>query len=392
MISSIINQKPFPKWNINPQWSQINRLSEELKVQNLLYYGIIGQDIKGAWKKEVEDSYKKAILSDEKYPSVVRGVLDALEKKHIHSMLISGFDFRKYYPKTQMRALNHVSILIEKGKEKQAETALKLLGFVFVSENEKKEKIFYKLNGNINLKLCVKMDFLSRRLKKYFVKPVTIYKIKRDKVCIHEMTPEETYIYLISQIAEDFVLKNLNMQKLIDLYCFYKMEEKLLDKISVKKEIESLKLTKFNDYIMQLLEYWFGKSFFPTENNEYKALERYILTKGNQGVNFAQNIISLTIKEEKNKDLTKEKSQLTEWLFPDLEYMKGLYPSLEKKPHLLRVYRLTRFFRIIGKRIKLAFTSVKNYIKRAIKLTIRSIKNIGYKISDKFNKNEDNNT
>ncbi len=366
-------------------------MAENLGVQNLLFYAIIGQDLKGDWKKDVENSYKTAIQRDEKSPVVLKLVLDAFDNKRIHSMVLGGYTFREYYPKTHMRAFDTIEIFIESSKESQVQEILISQGFQFVKQNSKTEKLYYKLNEDIFFKIVTKIDFSDKKLKKHFAKPISMYKIKRNNVFIHEMEVEETYIWLVSKIAQDFYLKNLNLTSLIDLYYFQRRQGTDINMVVVKKSLESLKLFKFNDYIVKLLDFWFGKSFFPTEDSDYKALERYILTKGNQGTSFADTLLSLNIKEEKIKD-KKEKSQLSEWLFPELEYMKELYPILEKKPKLLMFYRISRFTRIIAKRIKLVFISIKNYIKKQINFLKRKVKNVKYNLIDKINKNNEENT
>ncbi len=392
MLSSVVNQTPIPNWNIKPQWSLINNIASETKVQNILYYAIIAQEIKSAWKKDVEESYKQAAINDEKYTPVLNTILEMFEKKHIHTMVLGAFNYKKYYPKPQMRAMDNIELLIEKDKEKQAGEILKSIGFTYIEGDESKIKVFYRLAGNIRLELKIKQSFLSKKIKKYFSKPITIYKIKKDKVFLHEMDLVENYLFLLSSIAEDIVLKKVNMRKIIDLYCFLKYEEKFIDKTKLLKDLEAVKLLKFSEYIVNLLDFWFGNNNFPEDNDEYKALERYILTNGLQGEAFVSSILNIVIKEEKIKDSKKERKQVTEWFFPELEYMQGLYPILENKPYLLNLYRFNRFMRIVYKRIALAATSVKNFVKRTVRRSIRSIKKIGYNISDKLKKNNEDNT
>ncbi len=393
LLSSLINQTPIPRWNLSPQWDKIVSMAKNHNILNLLFYTSVGLDsAKTKWKKEVEEEYRNTILSDGAYEKILVGIIKAFEEKRVHCMILGGYNFKKYYPRPEMRKTSIITIYIDNSRRFAVDDVLRNLGFEQVNSNKKNEKLYFKLD-DIWIKIVSQVSFDNKKAQKHFSKPINMYNTVKGFGHIHEMDKDELFTYKFLEIAQDFSYSKLQLQKLIDLWSFYAVEKDNLDMKKIEKDLEYLRYTKLKIYIMQILEYWFGKSFFPNEDAEYKALERFILTKGAQGVNFARSLIPLS-KEKEIDSIEKEKKKTTKdnsWIFPSYEYMQSLYPALEKQSYLLPFFILKRLIRLFYRWLMNKIKSIYSTIKYFINLPIKKVKEITDKIKSKFNKENDEN-
>ncbi len=350
LLAAIIAQRPSPEWVKKPDIQFLFRIADFQNVSNIAYYGLFGLEIKkGAiWKKRFEERYRKAVISYDRYEALIPSLLDVLEARKIHNVVIDDYTMCEYFPKADMCDIKNVRILIDKNKMNEVHNALIRMDFEEKESEIKSERIYYKIPG-IYVIIQSEINFTNKKMKKYFDLPIKDYPLYENTTYIHTFMPEQYYIYLLACAAENFANGLFDIKNMVNIWAYYVKAYEGLNFSIINKELTFLGIDKFHKTLLKLASYWFTGEQFPENDKLFVEFENFILSKGTKGYTLMQEVLPL-MKEvaRKNKRINRKRKRRTakQWAFPSLEYMVKMYPELEKKPQLLLFYQLKRLSKI----------------------------------------------
>lgn len=369
MLETIISGEELPKWNKQPEWGSLYKLSDYHGVANMVYYAVLGMEGEklAPWKPKFEERFHQAVLAEERYSSAVPELLNELEDRKIHAAVLQEYRMRAFYPQQDMRGLKCVSLLVEKGKEEKLGEALAYLDYEKKESRTEGEEWYYKIPGVLII-IRTELPFTNRKMQKYFAVPVKSYEKERGHKYIHTFLPEEYYIHIIGCSAEQYARGSLDIRDMADLWLYYLKVYRDLDWKVINKELEYLKLVEFHVYLIQLAAYWFGGMLFPENDAVFDAMEKYILTKGMQGRKISATLLPLVkeVADFYRKDLKrKRREQMLDWAFPHMDYMNTMFPFLHRAAWLLPVCWLLRLARMGGRQAYVTVAERKRRARRA---------------------------
>lgn len=350
LLSILVNEKEVPKWNQQPEWGNLYKMADYHGVANMIYYALLGMDEKKLepWRPKFEERFHQAVLGEERYSTALPEILEVLEENKIHCLVLQEYRMRHYYLQKDMRALKHIRILVEKGKENMVRELLKHMDYEERDSRTAGEEWYYKIPGVLAI-IQTEFLFTNKKMQKYFSLPIKNYEKEKNHKYIHTFVPEEYYIHVIAHMAESYARGNLDIRSMVDVWLYYIKVYSTLEWRDVNKELEYLKLEKFHLYIIQLAAYWFGDMLFPENDHVFDAMEKYILTKGMQGRKISATVLPLVteVADFYKKDLRqKQRDQIMDWAFPKMDYMNTMFPSLQKIEWLLPFYWCVRLWRL----------------------------------------------
>lgn len=355
IIESVQNGNEVPQKVRSVDWDQIYKLADYHKVANLIYLALIGMEttISEKTHEKFFARYQESFLSGEKYEREVERIMLAFDRNEIHCMLFGAYIMRSYYPIKEMQMLSAIEIFIEEEQLEEIEFLLERIGY------EKSEEIVrighkYKKGSDstIILRNYAKITGKKKKYKKKLLRKVpTVI----GHSYIHQWDRNAFYVHLIQELVDYYAEGEINVRHVLDYWNYYKQVSDTLNWNYIEEELNKLQLLKFATYIRQLAHIWFDGQIATEDQEIYYNMEQYILTKGANGRAISKEFLPLIQVEEKKERVWEQKKRRKErhqWKFPRKEYMKELFPILNKYPMLLPIFWLYRLYFIYGKQKK----------------------------------------
>ena len=166
----------------------------------------------------------------------------------------------------------------------------------------------------------------------------------------YSMTDEDQMIYLFTHFAKHYRSAGIGIRHIIDLWVF--RNNKTLDEIYIKNELEKLKLYEFYLNILNTLNLWFNGE---EENEITNFITNTIFNNGVYGRDETLTLSSAFITSKKVNGKVVRIVEFLKTVFLPLKNMQTKYPILKKAPVLLPVMWFVRGFKaVLFKRKKIA--------------------------------------
>ena len=339
----------------NVSWKEVLLLAKYHNTANTACYAVERLESKpddvifSEWK-EIKN---KALVRDITQRSELKKLSDVFEKSEIKMMAVKGCRMKQLYPRTDMRFMSDLDIIVESNSIPNVCNILQGLGY-----KSEKHNLSHHIEFNKPPVMHVEIHnaLISEQWKsfrKYYSDPFKCGRPQKEKRFVYEMTDEEFYIYFLVHLYKHYSNGGTGIRSVMDCFMLNKNLSSKLDWTYINKKLEQLELIKLKDDFDKLANFWFASG------NGSKVLESmgdYIISSGTYGTihNYVQNGI---------------KSQgrfryLIGRIFPPYSLMKSLYPVLEHLPFLLPFFW-------IWKDIKALFSS-KSTSKRQIKMMFKN--------------------
>ena len=261
-------------------------------------------------------------------------ITEALENAKIAHMPLKGAIIREYYPKGWMRTSCDIDILI---RAEELSTARELLvdglGYKMDGEHTEHDITLVSPAGvrlELHHTLCDAGDEWGRDI----LSDIWSYAVLKDGCQTHYILPDDIfYFYHIEHMARHFTLGGCGVRPLIDLWLLNRA-----DNIDREKRTERLKSASLYDFALvmeRLSDVWLSGG----ESDEtLKEIEEYIILGGVYG--NAENRVA--VQQSRSGGRLK---YLMSRVFISNEALKRKYPILEKRPYLLPIYHIARWFK-----------------------------------------------
>lgn len=317
-------------------------IAKNHQISPIVYYGAIkcGFDKTSDGMKKLFENAFPLVLLDEEQNAALNKLSNAFEKEEIEYMPLKGSVLKALYPKSEMRVMGDIDILI---KPEQYESIKKIMSDSGFDENVESDHEFIWTRGN----LCIE---LHKRLVPSYHKDYYAYfgdgwkfaeKTKTTKCFLKS---EVEYSYLFTHFAKHYRSGGIGIKHLVDLWV-YKNARPSLDWECVKRELARLRLDKFFENVEKTLEVWFEGE---EETSETKLISETIFGSGAYGEQSAVAAATLLRESAGKKSVAATKrSRFFKLIFLPYKHMCEKYSFLGKYPFLLPFMWVVRLFNII---------------------------------------------
>lgn len=327
------NENPKEKPE-NLSWDKIFSLADKHMIANMIWYSVDKLKSKPEtelWKKWTEIK-NKAIVKDITQRSEYQKIIKAFDKKQIRCMAVKGIFMKKMYPKSDVRTMSDIDILIDAENANKAGNIMYSLGYTCESKEKCHHDVYFKAPVmNIEIHRRLFSDYAVNNFSQYYKDGF----IKAEKIdgydFAYKMTDEEFYIYALAHFYKHYSDGGSGIRSVMDIYVLNHSIYEKLDKQSLNHKLKKLKLLNFRNEMTDLSEMWFGKN---KKTTELIKLSDYIIGSGTYG----------TVSNRINNQI-KEKGKIGYFIysaFLPLSLMKKIYPVLNKAPFLLPIFWILR--------------------------------------------------
>ncbi len=312
-------------------------LTSKHRIATMVYYGLyyccVSAD-ENTQKILCQHSFIDAVI-DEKQNYWYNKITKNFEEAGIKYLPLKGISIKKLYPKSEIRRMGDIDILIESSRKDEVEDVMNSMGFNKGVESD------HELVWS-NTEVCVE---LHTKLIPSYNKDFYAYfgdgwdKAIPERGSRYNFTSNDTFIYMFTHFAKHYRDSGIGIIHMCDLWLYVKSRALNFDYID--SELDKLFLKKFWYNIKATLSVWFEDAE-PTEMTDY--ITDVIFASGVYGLR-ENSVISTELKKKKQHgdDYAKAKAKsVMGLLFPNLERMKEKYAVLNTLPFMLPVFWIVR--------------------------------------------------
>ena len=352
-------------------WGRLYRIADYHELASGIYLGMLsaGARVPSLFGEKFFHRYQEAVRYGEIYESSELEILAAFQAVKVPAVVLESAAVRRLYHLPETAANSPLRLYIPEERYYMARGYLFDLGY----ETDQ----FYtgfgehmKRAGGFQVEIYHHLPFLTKNYKKHMKSLLDrAYPDKKYPV-LKVLSLESSYMFRMAEACYHFCTDNLKIRELLDLYLFYKLFHKDMNKKFLDARIKELDISLLSQSLLHMADMWFSSrkdSLFPYPKDSislFDDMESRILSNGMVGADSIPEAAKLrkSIKDAENKEERaakwrkwKEKwknrfdgiKKQLRWIFPESSYMKSLYPGLENAPFLLPLYWLRRDFKLI---------------------------------------------
>ncbi len=356
-------------------------LSRYHMVQNIVAEVLLkSKDIPEKSAKILSDEQTLLLIKDANQEAEINSLIKLFESEKIPVIMLKGWCLKKFYPRTDLRAMADTDIFIKEADEQKIHDQLKKRDYSVVAFGGKKDNV-YKKEPFIILEMHKNLFMFEDKWNEYFNdENSSMYiwnRVVNVEGCeyVYRMDDELFFTYMIAHIAKHLLDDGgIGFKSILDVWLFLKKTGKLDFQI-VYRDLEKLGLKQFAENVILLSQYWFDKN--DDVSKSVKELGDFILSCGVYGN-------SRVMVATKEGILTSEKPSTFKYLFrrafPSCESMMVRYPELNSKKWLLLFLYIKRLWYSLIHRsgeVKSEINSAKNFDYKQVEKIQRLYKDIG---------------
>ncbi|MBQ3904184.1 MAG: nucleotidyltransferase family protein [Eubacterium sp.] len=309
------------------------------QVYNIIFPLIT--DLEGVPEKEKAE-FRDSSLSELKRMLVMNNersmIFEQLKENGIRFMPLKGLILKAYYPKESMRQMSDNDILFDEENRDSVARIMKQNGYRVLATGENSDDyhkepystfefhrtLFFEEND-----FCPRFDFVWNNAVK-----------DEENPCLYRMSLNDTYIYNVCHMFKHYSSGGCGIRFLCDNYLFLKKENEKLDFDYINSKLASFGIAEFEKQTRELAFKLFDEK--ELSGDDENLLDDFI----NSGI-FGTSKARLE-KEFEATDGSLESAKqryILKRLFPPKKKMIADYRALEKRPYLLPLYYIYRFFR-----------------------------------------------
>ncbi|MBO4467852.1 MAG: nucleotidyltransferase family protein [Clostridia bacterium] len=319
--------------------SSIIAAARRHKIENLVYYGLTacGYDNLAKDFPNFNNAVLKGIYIDQKQAFLLNLLTETFQKNEFCFSVLKGPRLKKLYPKSDMREMSDLDVLVKVDQFDRIRPVLLDLGFV-----EHEESIHEMIWTYQDLKIEFHKQLIPSNNKDYFaffgdgwdfVKPT------HDGSFEYEMSKEDEFLFLFVHIAKHFRDSGIGIRYVIDLWLCRKAFS--LDEEHLEKNFEKLNLTKFYHNFLKTTDVWFEGA---KDSDITSFMTDYIFSCCVRGTNENSVLSTGLLAKKYGSVVSGKKLTFLRLVFPDFRRMTVKYPVLKKAPVLLPFCYIARWF------------------------------------------------
>ena len=353
-------------------WGRLYRIADYHELASGIYLGMLsaGARVPSLFGEKFFHRYQEAVRYGEIYESSELEILGAFQAVKVPAVVLESAAVRRLYHLPETAANSPLRLYIPEERYYMARGYLFDLGY----ETDQFYSGFgehMKRAGGFQVEIYHHLPFLTKNYKKHMKSLLDrAYPDKKYPV-LKVLSLESSYMFRMAEACYHFCTDSLKIRELLDLYLFYKLFHKDMNKKFLDARIKELDISLLSQSLLHMADMWFSSrkdSLFPYPKDSislFDDMESRILSNGMVGADSIPEAAKLrkAIKDAENKEERaakwrkwKEKwknrfdgiKKQLRWIFPESSYMKSLYPGLENAPFLLPLYWIRRDFKLIS--------------------------------------------
>ena len=335
LITLIKSAFKCEKYELPPSFDVVEalRTAEKQNIVTMVYSGIhnCGFDVKSDKIKNAFSSVCKSILVNETQNYNLSVIENAFEKNGIDYMLLKGARLKKSYPKSEMRSMGDIDILIKLEQYAKIKQIMNELGY-FEKQESDHELIWEKENLVVELHKRV----IPSYNKDYFAYFEDGWKFavatEEGKKHSYLMNKNDEFIYLFIHFCKHFRDSGVGIKHLIDLW-HYRQINADLDEIYILEKLKELKVDEFYQNVLRTIDCLFNEK---DSDEKVELITDVIFCEGKFNASQAR-VLSASLKKFKQGENVKKQKikRCFNSIFVPFKVMCGQYRFLKKAPFLL---------------------------------------------------------
>ena len=370
--SALTGQKATVNSNIN--WDKIIKIAKLHQIVPIIFYGLKNSNIATPFDDYLFEITTQHIIIEQQQLNIIKELKTAFEKNNIDFALLKGGRLKYLYPKSEMRVMGDIDILI---KPHQYEKTRQLMLEMNFEERFQWDYECHWRKSGINLELH--KHFNSNNGEKLYAFFGDIWKKLTPESGAKNsfvMSKEDEYIYIFAHLTRHYRTGGIGLRQFIDLYTF-NLKYPQIDMTYVENSLKQLGYFEFYQNVIKTLECWFNGA---NADESVKSITLYTLKSGLFGTSENTDMSSIyeAVKKSGNAKKARRKA-LRVALFPPVSDIKKHYKILAKAPYLLPAVWVVRFLTVIFKpqRIKDNANRLKKFSPKAVAEFYETLKKVG---------------
>ncbi len=315
-------------------WEAINDLAKRHRICGFVYETVkFKDDVSGEVLRRIRNHYYAAAGRQSRHEHYAAELFSALRKKEIPYAPLKGISLRRWYPKSTLRMSGDLDVLCR--PEHRDEIFSILLGYGFRRTMQSDLGDHYVLDHveiHIHFSLRVRQDELTGYYDKIWERMVT------DDGLEHHLTPEDEYVYLLSNMHTHFAMDGVGIRSILDIHMM-QVGCPDMNRDYVVNEFRKIGIYGFSCAMEKLAEVWFGDT--PTDDDTI-LLGKFIAGFGTP--DYAELMYASGMAEQSARD--KQKYRTRRFFVPS-RVMKKRYPILRKWTFLLPAFWVGRALSVV---------------------------------------------
>ena len=352
-------------------WGRLYRIADYHELSSGIYLGMLstGARVPSLFGEKFFHRYQEAVRYGEIYESSELEILSAFQAVKVPAVVLESAAVRRLYRLPETAANSPLRLYIPEERYYMARGYLFDMGYetdqFYTGFGEHMKRV-----GGFQVEIYHHLPFLTKNYKKHMKSLLDrAYPDKKYPV-LKVLSLESSYMFRMAEACYHFCTDSLKIRELLDLYLFYKLFHKDMNKKFLDARIKELDISLLSQSLLHMADMWFSSrkdSLFPYPKDSislFDDMESRILSNGMVGADSISEAAKLRkeIKDAENKEERaakwrkwKEKwknrfdgvKKQLRWIFPESSYMKSLYPGLENAPFLLPLYWIRRDFKLL---------------------------------------------
>ncbi len=333
LLKSVVNNTLPQKPHKPVDWQDLYRIAAHCSLSAMLYEAI--EKLPDDCKPDenicacLAQLHREQMVTDINLTVETERILSLFAQKGIEAMPFKGIVTKSDYPKSFLRTMSDVDILVKEEKREEAEHILLSEGYVRESVGVKdssfrKDSILhFEIHVNLLNKKDNGFDYFSRIWDRAEQKADGIF----------AMSLEDTYVFMLEHLANHHLFGGAGLRMYLDVYLFLKNHVVNLNRSHIDSVLAKLNLSEFETKTVKLAENFFSPSGKLGENPTAEAFILSLATFGSRNVYFAANAVKSEGSSAKNgfKIILRK-------AFPTLKVMKIKYRAVSSLPVLYPVF------------------------------------------------------
>jgi len=301
--------------------------------------------------KEIQNKFRYefniSVAKETAQELTVSKFLDKMEEKGLQCLPLKGFYIKKKYPIPALREMTDTDILVDAKELEKIIPIMESLGMKY-DHDTLHEAIFKSSQLVIELHKELIPSNMGK-LYEYYKDGWSRAVLCSGKKFVYEMSPEDTYIFVVNHIAKHYAGGGIGIKHVADIFV---MSKETLDEDYINAEFSKLGLENFHSILKNVADMWFSSGAKKEYDVETLAMASFILGSG-EFWNVENRTASGILKKDDGKVSVSMKIKRTlRRIFPTVGTMKLLYPAVKRCSVLYPLYLMIRIFNILFNRKK----------------------------------------
>ncbi len=312
--------------------------------------------------------YREQMVTDINLTVETERLLALFAQNGIDAMAFKGIITKSDYPKSYLRTMSDVDMLIKEDKRYIAEKIL-------LDEGYKKESVGFKdssfrKDGILHFEIHTNLLEEDAPGFEYFSKIWDRAEQRESKFFV--MSLEDTYLFMLEHLANHILFGGAGLRMYLDVYLFNKNHKSELKREYVDFVLSKLNLAEFERETVKISENFFSPSTKFEGDFKTEAFILSLSTFGSREVYFAANAV-------KSKDSSSAKNGIKLVLgkvFPSFKALKLKYRAVKSVPVLYPVFIPVFWFERAFIRRNINIGSVSSYFESSDSQKAKVLKDI----------------